>query len=307
VRGTVITNAKAGSPDLNDVALFVDVVRAESFTAAAKSRGVPVSTVSRRITRLEDRLDTRLLERTTRRLHLTDVGRSYFQHAERALEQLGEGNQLVRTFHVAPHGRVRITAPTGLGPLIVRLMQPYLATNRDVTLELELTDRRVDLIAEGFDIAVRSGRIEDPEVIARKIFESSRSLWASKAYLAARGRPKRVADLAAHDLVATQASASGAVWELFTNGKRQRFAFKPRVVVNDMMAARTAVACGIGIGLLPTTEMGADLERVLPNAAGPLGGLWVVYPARRGLTAAVRTSVDHLLVELPKVRSGTKS
>jgi DNA-binding transcriptional LysR family regulator len=294
-------DAKADSPDLNDVALFVDVVRAESFTAAAKTRGVPVSTVSRRISRLEDRLDTRLLERTTRRLHLTDVGRTYFQHAERALDQLGEGTKLVRTFHVAPHGRVRITAPTGLGPLIVTLLQPYLAANRDVTLDLDLTDRRVDILQEGFDIAVRTGRIEDSELVARKIFDSSRSLYASKAYLTARGRPKRVADLASHDLVASHATASGAVWELFTNGKRQRIAFKPRIVVNDMLSARTAVVSGMGIGLLPETVANNELEAVLPRTSGAAGGLWVLYPARRGLTAAVRTCVDHLLEELPKV------
>lgn len=295
-------NAKDDSPDLNDVALFVDVVRAESFTAAAKTRGVPVSTVSRRISRLEGRLDTRLLERTTRRLHLTDIGRTYFQHAERALEQLGEGTRLVRTFHVAPHGRVRITAPTGFGSMLANILAPYLATYPDVSLDLDLTDRRVDIVDEGFDIAVRSGRIESSELVARKIFESSRALYASEAYLASRGRPKRLSDLAKHDLIASQATSSGAVWELYTKSKRHRIAFKPRLVVNDMTAARTAVMAGIGIGLLPRTVVGRELEEVLPTASGPLGGLWVLYPARRGLTAAVRTCVDHVIDRLLAMR-----
>lgn len=295
-------DAKVEAPDLNDVALFVDVVRAASFTAAAKVRGVPVSTVSRRISRLEERLDTRLLERTTRRLHLTDVGRSYFQHAERALEQLGEGTQLVRAFHVAPHGRVRITAPTGFGPLLVRSLAPYLAANRDVTIELELTDRRVDMVEEGFDLAVRSGRIEDSELVARKIFETGRALFASKAYLAARGRPRRIPDLAKHDLIAAQSTASGAVWELFSGGKRHRVAFRPRMVVNDMTSARAAAAAGIGIALLPSSVSGDELEPVLLGATGPVGGLWVLHPARRGMTAAVRTCADHLIEQLLALR-----
>lgn len=296
-------DAKVDSPDLNDVALFVDVVRAESFTAAAKTRGVPVSTVSRRITRLEGRLDTRLLERTTRRLHLTDIGRSYFQHAEAALVQLGEGTQLVRTFHVAPHGRVRITAPTGLGPILARVLAPYLAAYPDVTIDIELTDRRVDILEEGFDIAVRTGRIESSELVARKIFETSRALYASKAYLAEHGRPKRIADLPKHHLIASHATTSGAVWELYTNGKRHRVSFKPRLVVNDMTTARMAVTAGIGISLLPRSVVATDLETVLPSASGPLGGLWVLYPARRGLTAAVRTCADHVIAQLLQLRS----
>jgi DNA-binding transcriptional LysR family regulator len=295
-------DAKLDSPDLNDVALFVDVVRAESFTAVAKTRGVPVSTVSRRISRLEGRLDTRLLERTTRHLHLTDVGRSYFQHAERALEQLGEGTQLVRTFHVAPHGRVRITAPTGFGTMLATNLAPYLATYRDVTIDLELTDRRVDIVQEGFDLAVRTGRIADSELVARKIFETSRAMFASREYLASHGRPKRLADLAKHDLIASQATTSGAVWELYTHGKRHRVTFKPRLVVNDMTSARSAVAAGIGIALLPKTMAESGIEAVLPSASGPLGGLWVMYPARRGLTAAVRTCADHLIERLLAMR-----
>ncbi|MGE0401009.1 MAG: LysR family transcriptional regulator [Kofleriaceae bacterium] len=296
-------DAKVDNPDLNDVALFVDVVRAESFTATARQRGVPVSTVSRRISRLEDRLDTRLLERTTRRLHLTDVGRSYFQYAERALVQLGEGTQLVRTFHVAPHGRVRITAPTGFGPALARIVAPYLAMYPAVTLDLELTDRRVDILEEGFDLAIRSGRIESSELVARKIFETTRALYASKAYLAARGRPKRIADLAKHDLIAAQTTASGAAWELFAGRKRHRLAFKPRLVVNDMTATRFAVAAGIGISLMPRNVVPGELEQVLTSVSGPVGGLWVLSPARRGQTAAVRTFADHLIARLLEMRS----
>jgi DNA-binding transcriptional LysR family regulator len=291
--------ANIEDPDLNDDALFVAVVRAASFTAAAKQRGVPVSTVSRRIARLEARLDTRLLERTTRRLHLTDVGRTYFEHAVRALDVLAEGSQHVRAVHAAPHGRVRLTAPVGLGPLVTRLLASYLREAPDVTIELDLIERRVDLIAEGFDIAIRTGPSDSPDLVARKIFESARYLFASKSYLARRGRPARVDDLTSHDLVATQSSATGASWDLYIGKRRHRLSFKPRFVVNELQAARSAALAGIGITLLPTTVSENDgLVRVLPRISAAAGGLWVLYPSRRALTAAVRTCVDHLVREL---------
>jgi DNA-binding transcriptional LysR family regulator len=298
--------AKVGeSPNLNDVALFVQVVQAASFTAAARTRGVPVSTVSRQIARLEARLGTRLLERTTRTLRLTDVGTRYFVYAERAIDELGEGESHVRTLHSVPKGRVRITAPFGMGPMVTSALAPYLVATPGVSVEIDLTERRVDLLAEGFDVAIRAGPIENVDVVGRKINDAERYLFASRTYLERRGRPKRLVDLSAHDLIAIRSSASGAVWELFSRGRsgsrrRHRFAFAPRLFVNELMAARSAVAAGIGIALLPSPEIDrGELERVLPRISGPRGGLWVLYPARRSLTAAVRSCVEHLLTALP--------
>jgi DNA-binding transcriptional LysR family regulator len=292
------------APDLNDVALLVEVVQAASFSAAAKARGVPVSTVSRRIARLEATLDTRLLERTTRRLRLTDAGRAYFAHAERAIDELGQGSHHLRALDVVPRGRVRITAPVGIGRMLTSALTSYMADAPAVSIELELSDRRADLLAEGFDIAVRSGQIDTADFVGRQIFASTRHLFASKEYLDRRGRPRRLAALAAHDLIATRSSASGAVWELYSgrdrSRRRHRFAFKPRFVVNDLMTARHAARSGIGVAFLPSTEVDrGELERVLPALAGEPGGLWLLYPAHRSLTAAVRSCVDHLLATLP--------
>jgi len=316
--------AQDAAPDLNDVALLVRVVQTASFSAAAKERGVPVSTVSRRIARLEARLGTRLLERTTRSLRLTDVGRTYFAHAERALDELMQGNRHVRAQHVVPRGRVRITSPVGLGPVITSTLAPYLLKTPLVSIELDLTERRVDLLSEEIDIAVRAGHVDSPDFVARKIVDARRYLFASKAYLDRRGRPKQLADLSSHDLIATRSSSSGAVWELFSglgaeggretegeraagNGpRRHRFAFKPRLFVNELMAARQAAISGIGITLLSSREGPSpgdhgELERVLPNFAGEKGGLWVLYRAHRSLTAAVRSCAEHLLASLPAV------
>jgi len=290
------------APDLNDVALFVQVVQAASFSSAARARGVPVSTVSRRIARLESSLAARLLERTTRRPHLTDAGREYFAHAERAIDELGQGSNHLRALDVVPRGRVRITAPVGVGRMLTRALASYIEAAPAVSIELELSDRRADLLAEGFDIAVRSGRIDTPDFVGRQIVATARGLFASKEYLDRRGRPRRLADLLAHDLIATRSTASGTVWELFggKQRRRHRFAFKPRFVVNDLATARYAVRSGIGISMLPTADLEAgELERVLPRLAGESGGLWLLYPAHRCLTAAVRSCVDHLLARLP--------
>lgn len=298
-----IERAAVPAPDLNDVALFVHVVQAASFSAAAKERGVPVSTVSRRVARLEATLGSRLLERTTRRLRLTDVGRTYFAHAERAIDELRQGTHHVRELDVVPRGRVRITAPVGLGAMLTAALQGFLAEVPGVTLQIELADRRVDLLGEGFDIALRAGAVDTPDFVGRKILESTRWLFASKAYLARRGRPRRLADLKAHDLIATRATMTGAVWELFDRaGRRHRLAFEPRVLVNELLAARNAALCGMGITLLPSPEVDeAELERVLPSMTGQRTALWLLYPAHRSLTAAVRACIDHLLSTLPQL------
>jgi DNA-binding transcriptional LysR family regulator len=296
------------APDLNDVALFVEVIEAASFSAAARRRGVPVSTVSRRIARLEASLGSRLIERTTRTLRLTRVGETYLAHAERALDELTQGSQQVCAFDAVPRGRVRITAPVALGPTLTGALAPYLARTPLVSVDIDLTDRRVDLLAEGVDIAVRSGPLESADFVARKVSDSTRCLFASKTYLDRRGRPQRLADLSSHDLIATRSSTSGAVWELFSGGegghrrgnRRHRFAFKPRLVVNELFAAKNAALAGIGIVLLPSLAVDrGELERVLPGVWGERGGLWVLYLARRSLTAATRSCVEHLLASLP--------
>ena len=287
---------------IDDVALFVHVVQSASFSAAAKAQGVPVSTVSRRVARLEERLGARLLERTTRRLRLTDVGRTYFAHAERAVDELRQGRDRVRELGVVPRGRVRITAPIGLGPWLTAALALFLVATPEVAIEIDLTERRVDLLDEGFDIALRAGPVDSADFTGREIFVSSRGLYASKAYLARRGRPRRLADLASHDLVATRSSPTGAVWTLVTGGGRPRpFTFRPRLVVNELLAARHAAVAGIGITLLPSLHVADDvLERVLPRVSGERAGMWLLYPAHRSLPAAVRACVDHLLRVLPE-------
>ncbi|RYE89678.1 MAG: LysR family transcriptional regulator [Myxococcales bacterium] len=292
-------------PDLNDVALLVRVVRLQSFSAAARERGVPVSTVSRRIARLEAALGIRVLERTTRRLRLTDEGRGYFAHAERAVDDLAQGTDRIRELQKEPRGRVRVVAPLVLGAAVSGVLYAYLARYPEVSVDLELDDRRVDLLAEGFDIAVVTGRVDSTDFVARELWTTSRKLlFASPSYLAARGAPRRLDDLARHDCIATRAPDGVATWTLVQGRRKRRVSFEPRFCVSEFSAAYRAVLAGLGIALLPEVHCTADvarkkLVRVLDGCEGEPGGVSLLYRSHRALTAAVRTCIDHFLAALP--------
>lgn len=291
--------------DLNDVALLVRVVQTRSFSAAARERGVPVSTVSRRIARLESSLGARLLERTTRRLRLTDTGRDYFAHAERAVDDLAQGAGRVRDTLKEPRGRVRLIAPVLLGAPVSSVLHDYLARHPGVSIDFEVADRRVDLLAEGFDIALVPGRVDSGDFVARELWRSTRKLLlASPRYLARRGAPRRLDDLARHDCIATWAVDGMATWALMQGARRRRLTFAPRLYISEFSAAISATLAGLGIGLLPEVMCSEDLARkrlvhVLDGYEGESGGVSLLYRAHRSLTAAVRTCVDHLVAELP--------
>jgi DNA-binding transcriptional LysR family regulator len=292
--------------DLNDVALLVRVVQRQSFSAAARERGVPVSTVSRRIARLEAVLGMRLLERTTRRLRLTDAGRAYFAHAERAVDDLALGTDRVRELQTEPRGRVRIVAPPPLGGAVANAVCTYLVKHPHVAIELELAGRQVDLLDEGFDLAIVTGRVDDSsDFIARELWQSSRKLlYASPRYLDARRVPRRVEDLARHDCLAGRAVDGLATWTLVANQRRKRFSFQPRFSVNESAAVQRAVIAGLGIALMPEVYCKADvaakrLVRVLDRYEGEVGGVSLLYRAHRSLTAAVRSCIEHFVEALP--------
>ncbi|MCY1023267.1 LysR family transcriptional regulator [Pyxidicoccus sp. MSG2] len=292
--------------DLNDVALFVRVVQARSFTAAARERGVPGSTVSRRIARLESVLGIRLLERTTRSLRLTDAGRAYFEHAERAVDDVWQGTDHVRELRKEPRGRVRILAPIVLGAAVANVVYACLAKHPGVSIDLELDERRVDLLAEGYDLAILAGKVVDStDFVARELWRSSRKLlFASPRYLEARGTPRRLEDLARHDCIATRATDGFATWTLTRGRRKQRITLAPRFYVNEFSAAHRAVLAGVGIAMLPEVRCAEDvaakrLVRVLDGYEGESGGVHLLYRAHRSLTAAVRACIDHFLEELP--------
>jgi len=291
--------------DLNDVALLVRVVQRRSFSAAARERGVPVSTVSRRIARLEWALGMRLLERTTRTLRLTDAGRKYFEHAERAMDDLAQGTGQVRELQDEPRGRVRIAAQIAFGPAVANAVYRYLAKHPKVSIDLEIDGRHPDPGGD-FDLAIVAEKLKDSgDFIAREVRPNTRKLlFASPRYLKERGTPRRIEELAAHDCIATRATDGHATWTLARGRTKRRFTFAPRLYVSEFSAAYRAVLAGVGITMLPESLCAQDvskrhLARILEGWEGEAAGVYLLYRAHRSLTAAVRTCIDHLLAELP--------
>jgi len=292
--------------NLNDVALLVRVVRTQSFSAAARERNVPVSTVSRRVARLETALGTRLLERTTRTLRLTDAGRAYFDHAARAMDDLAQGTGQLRERQRAPRGRVRIRAPIVLATAVANVSYTYLAKYPAVSLDLELGQVPSGPASDGVDIAILTDKIEDTsEFVAREIWGASQKLlYASPRYLEAHGVPRRIDGLAQHHCIATRIADGYATWTLMQGRSKRRYRFAPRFYVGEFTAAYRAVLAGLGIALFPEVlcaeaVRAKKLVRVLNGVEGESDGVKLVYRAHRSLTLAVRTCVDHFIAELP--------
>src|SRR5262245_42530996 len=186
--------------DLNEIMVFTRVVQTGSFTAAAKALGMPKSTVSRKVSDLEERLDTRLLQRTTRKLSLTDAGRTYFDYGARILGEVEDAERAIGDLQATPRGLLRVTAGINssyLAPIVADFLGRY----PEVRLDLLCTGRAVDLVEERFDVAIRAGALPDSSLIARSLGAVSWFLVATAAYLKKRGRPRSPEDLAQHDVL----------------------------------------------------------------------------------------------------------
>lgn len=284
-----------------EMSVFVRVVDAGSFSAAASHLGLPKSTVSRKVSRLEDRLGAALLRRTTRSLHLTDVGRAYYERAARIVSDIEEAEQAVTSMHARPQGPLRITAPFTFGYLYLgRLVAEYGARFPAVELHVQLTDRVVSLVDEGFDVAIRAGFLRDSSLIARKLGQVGTVVCASPTYLAARGRPQVPEDLEQHDCLVNANLPGRNRWELSPG---RAVTVRARLSCNNWDVLRDAALAGLGLTCLPALYAGAALEdgrleQVLPEHTASMGALYAVYPASRHLSAKVRTFVDFLAEQL---------
>jgi DNA-binding transcriptional LysR family regulator len=298
-------------PNLNDAAFFVEVVERGSFSAAARTSGVPVSTVSRRVARLERRLGVALLTRTTRSLVLTDAGRMFHDHAVRAVAELDVAERVVRSLRERPQGRIRVAAPRGVAALIWPAIAEFLRRFPEVSVDLDAHERPVNLIEERYDLAVRTGALDDSTAIARKLLEGTYGLFASPSYLSERGVPRRVSDLREHECVLVGDRAKQGIWSLrHGSGARKKtelVTVRGRVRVNEMGLAYQATLDGYGIGKLPDPMAAADvrdgrLRRVLPRVDGGPIPAWLIYPATRILSTALRAFVDHMIVRVPELQ-----
>jgi DNA-binding transcriptional LysR family regulator len=291
--------------DLNHVTAFVRVVQDGSFTAAAKALGLPKSSVSRSVAQLEQDLGVRLLHRTTRKLHLTDAGTAFHDRVARALSDIDEAQNATADLQRELRGTIRITAPVDLGVWAVAgIVARFVKKHRSVTIDVRLGSRVVDLVSEGFDLAVRAGKLRDQSLVARRVGSLEMGLYASAKYLARRGRPQSLSELAHHDCVQLQTETATLPWRL-VDGQEREHVIEPRCAIysDDISYLKKSVLAGGGVALLPLflcarEERAGKLVRVLSDYR--LGGsdLHVVYPSARYVPQRVIAFRDYLVREL---------
>jgi DNA-binding transcriptional LysR family regulator len=287
--------------DLNELVVFTRVVQAGSFTAAARRLNLPKSSVSRKVSDLEERIGARLLHRTTRKLALTDAGRLYFERAAPIVSDIEQVDQAVGELQAAPRGLLRVSAPLSfalLWPMVASFLERY----PEVRVELVCTDRVVNLVEEGFDVAIRAGRLVDSTLIGRRLGAIKRVLVASAGYLKSHPRLKSPADLENHPCIVFGSIPTPTLWTLHFGQKKVEVRVAARLSTNDMDLMLEAARAGIGIAWLPEHLMAADLgqgrlKRVLADWSSPETPVHAVYPSARHLPPKVSVFVELLRKE----------
>jgi DNA-binding transcriptional LysR family regulator len=302
--------AEPSGPDLEEVAAFLRVAEAGSFTAASRRLGLPKSTISRRVARLEEKLGVQLLHRTTRSLALTEAGTVFHERAALALAGLEEATMAVRESQETPRGHLRVTAPYDLSEALGSLVVAFVARFPAVTVELMLTDERLDLVAENIDLALRGASVmPDSSLVARRMATMKFTLMASPSYLRRHGKPKSPADLGEHALLMMKTTQGRSKLRLQGAGGEQEVAVRTALAANDFSVLRAAALAGAGIALLPDAQSAAEhrtgrLVRVLPDYTAGEGGLWVMHPASRLLPAKARAFQEFVLEHIAVLTQG---
>jgi DNA-binding transcriptional LysR family regulator len=287
---------------LDAMQAFVAVADLEGFAPAARKLKLSPSAVTRLIAALEARLGARLLQRTTRKVALTDVGARYLERARAILADVDEAESAVEGERTKPGGLLVVSAPVGFGRLHVSpVMSAYLKRYPEVSGDLRLQDRMVNLVEDGIDVAVRIGELADSSLVARHVGEMRRIVVASPAYLKRRGEPKTPAGIAAHDTIQFGATAGLADWRFVEQGAEIRMAIKPRLTTNSADAAIQYAADGGGLTRVLAYQAAEAIRAgrvkiVLAKFELPAIPIHLVYPTSRLLSAKVRTFID-LVIE----------
>lgn len=284
-----------------ELEVFVEVIEHQSFTDAADSLGVSKSFVSKQISRLEDRLGVRLINRTTRQLHLTDAGAAFFDRAKRIIEDIDEAERSVMQLNTQPRGTLRISAPMSFGlQYLSPVLNDFLREHPELSLDLELSDRNVDLIDEGFDLVVRIGDLVDSSFMARKLAPANLLMVASPAYLAEHGEPQKAHDLSNHECMQYTYQASGTNWRLVSpDGQQISVPIRGRLKANNGNVLLDAARRGVGLAIMPDFLCSEDLANgtlvtVLNSWSIGDRAIWALYPHSRHLSAKVRACVDFM-------------
>jgi LysR family transcriptional regulator for bpeEF and oprC len=289
--------------ELEAVRVFAAVAELKSFRGAAVALRLPRSTVSRRLAALEAALETRMLQRTTRHVSLTEAGEAFLAQVAPALSAIADAGRTVLDAQAEPRGMVRVTASAAMAERVGVVMLELRERHPETRLELDFTDRQVDLVAEGYDIAIRAGSLGDSTLIARPLGKHVAGYYASPRYLKRRGRPKAPRDLASHECIVFTGSSRGGRWRFHRGRKIEDVTVPRRIVVNDLSIARLAAAQGHGIAWLPESLARPDLDDgalvpVLADAWEPPLFLHVLYPSSRYLAPQVRAAIELLVLRL---------
>ncbi len=293
---------------LDDLYYYAMVVKHGGFAAAGRAIGTPKSRLSRHVNALEEKLGVRLLQRSTRRFVVTETGQQLYRHCQAMLTEAEAALDIAAMARAQPRGRIRVACPVGVaGNMLAPVLPQFMARYPEVQLELEVSNRRVDVIGEGFDVALRVRNQPSGEdgLVMRSFAELCELLVASPAYLAANGAPKQPQDLAGHQTLSFEGSTERHHWELRgPNEESVRVEHQPRLICHNFQVLLDAAVAGLGIALIPESAAReaiarGDLVPVLPGWSLPQGIFHAVFPHRRGLLPAVRGFIDFLVETMP--------
>ena len=286
--------------NLSGMAVFAKVVEAKSFTAAAAQLGMSKSAVSKQVSRLEDRLGARLLNRTTRRLSLTETGAAFYERCARVVAEAEEAELAVTRLQSVPRGTLKLNAPMSFGVLhIARAIPDFLARHEELDVDMTLTDSFSDLVEEGYDLAIRIASLADSSLIARKLAPSNRVVCGTPDYFSIHGVPDHPSDLADHNCFSYAYMSAQDQWQFVDGDHSKSVQVSGNFRANNGDALRASVLTGMGVAILPTFIVGQDIQNgrlraVLSDFLATNSWVYAVYPHNRHLSAKVRTFVDFL-------------
>ncbi|MEM8870058.1 MAG: LysR family transcriptional regulator [Pseudomonadota bacterium] len=290
---------------LSEMEAFISVVDQGGFTDAAKKLGISKSSVSKHVSALEARLGARLLNRTTRRVNPTEIGLAYYDRAAMVLSGASEADEMVSSMQTAPRGSLRISVPVSFGiSQVSGIIGEFLGSYPDVAVNMVLDDRFVELVAEGFDVAIRIGKLEDSTLKARKLAETRMAMVASPEYLRRHGAPGSLEALSEHVLLHYSNLSTGNFWRLRSkSGEERHVRVGGRLTANNGESLVRAAERGLGIALVPTFVLGAGLRdgrltELDPQAELDTLGIYAVYPPGRYTQPKLRAFIDYLAEKL---------
>lgn len=289
---------------LSEMEAFVSVVDQGGFTEAARKIGVSKSAVSKHISSLEDRLGARLLDRTTRRVSPTEIGLAYYDRANTVLSGAAEADDMVGEMQRTPRGSLKVSVPVNFGMAqIANLVGPFLCKHPEIEINLVLDDRFVELVSEGFDMAIRIGHLSDSSLKARKLAEARALMVASPSYIKQHGEPKALSDISSHHLLHYSNLSTGNFWKFRTaNGEEKTIRVGGRFTANNGEALLRAAEHGLGIARLPSFTLGDSIAKgrlveILPDLYEDLIGIYAVYPPGRYIQPKLRAFIDYLVAQ----------